>query len=351
MGIATNEKSVQPWPVADPSPGVTQLWRFDGFAKLMSSLSAAPSWGFPMPAACASRPRCQREQLRFICLVVAVLTGAVAQFGCGNEALDNGFTPSRTRTILPEQYIWIGSPSPDSSSPRFFRNTFVLNSLPTQATLYFLGPFNFDIFVNGMNVSHVQQGRPTIIHDQPVVVLDVTEYLRTGINTAAIQASAGGLLAIKILPEPQGIDGRGLLLSDASWRGTTVPTTGWEQPQFDDSLWSAVQAFGSIESDIHHFQGYFDLGMYQWPGYEGLSGILDHTPLSASAVLAIAPNGAAFSDPLVLTSASDDQNFRVTLSSDTQRSPSLMLDFGKEVAGRLEVARDPSRVAGGRGSD
>ena len=65
------------------------------------------------------------------------------------------------------------------------------SSVPSRATLYFVGPYNFDIFVNGANVSHVQLGGPVLVHDRPVIVLDVTANLRVGLNALAVKASAG----------------------------------------------------------------------------------------------------------------------------------------------------------------
>jgi alpha-L-rhamnosidase len=261
------------------------------------------------------------------------------QLGCRDNRGTIGRNPSLAlHQPLPEQYIWFASTSADSSSPRFFRNSFLLSFVPAQATLYFVGPYNSDIFVNGTKISHLLLGGPVLLHDRPVIVLSVAANLRSGSNTVALEASAGDVFAIKIVPAAQGINTDALLLSDATWKGATVVPVGWEQPSFDDSAWDRVQSFGSIESDFHHFQGNFDLGMYQWPGYEGLSALLDHVPLVASRVLNVASNGGAFSDTSVLTSAVDHEDFLVSLPSNTKQSPSVTLDFGKEVSGRLEIA-------------
>lgn len=271
-------------------------------------------------------------------LLVPIFT-MVLQLGCGdNRSTAAHNFPSALHQPLPEQYIWFASTSTDSASPRFFRKSFVLTFVPAQATLYFVGPYNFDIFVNGTEISHLLLGGPVLLHDRPVVELNIGSNLRSGSNTVALAASAGDVFAIKIVPAAQGINTDALLLSDASWKGATVVPPGWERPSFDDNSWGTVQSFGSIESDFHRFQGNFDLGMYQWPGYEGLSALLDHAPLAASRVLDITSNGGAFSDTSVLTSPADFQDFRVNLTANLSPSPSLTLDFGKEISGRLEVA-------------
>ena len=66
---------------------------------------------------------------------------------------------------LPEHYIWFSSSSPDRSSPRFFRKSFTIAQAPANATLYFTGPYNFDLFVNGVLVDQLSAGGPGIVHD------------------------------------------------------------------------------------------------------------------------------------------------------------------------------------------
>ena len=47
-----------------------------------------------------------------------------------------------------------------------------------------------------------------------------------------------------------------------------------------------MQSIGSIESSIDMFQWNADAGLYDWPGYDGISGYLAHTPIPASGILA-----------------------------------------------------------------
>jgi alpha-L-rhamnosidase len=246
--------------------------------------------------------------------------------------------PPHLHQPLPEQYVWFGGAFPDSSSPRFFRRTFTLESVPDQATLYLIGPYSYTLFVNATRISqHVNS--PALIAELPVAISNIRANLHPGQNTLAVQGSDGDAFALKIVPASQGIDAPPLLISDENWKASTTAPPGWEELEFDDSSWSAAQSLGSLEADFHRFQGNRDLEMYQWPGYEGIASLLDHAPLSATVVRDLSPNGGNFSNVSQLLSATDNQNFQITLPPNGgQAAANLTLDFGKEVAGRLEVA-------------
>jgi alpha-L-rhamnosidase len=207
--------------------------------------------------------------------------------------LDGG--PVHVQPFASEEYIWVSSISPNAGSPRVFRKTFSLASSPAHATLYLFGPYNADVLVNGANVIHIAQGGPILTNERPLEITDISNVLIAGSNTIQVTASASDVLALKILPSEQGIDAKPLVVSDASWHGST-----------DGSNWIPVTSFGSIESDFTRFKGNFDLNLYQWPGYQGINAILDHLLL----------------EPVSTT----DSGFS-----------SITLDFGKEVSGRLRV--------------
>ena len=123
--------------------------------------------------------------------------------------------------LLPEAYIWFGGASADASSPRYFRRSFQLESPPQRATLYFVGPYNSDIFLNESLISHLQLGGPGLVPDRPVSILDVSDNLLAGRNTIGIEASAGEIFAMKIVPAAEAIDSPALVLSDDSWKAAT----------------------------------------------------------------------------------------------------------------------------------
>ncbi len=230
----------------------------------------------------------------------------LALAGCGGNSSTNAPSGNVQHQLLPEQYIWVGPVSPGTADPRFFRKSFVLSAAPDQATLYVAGPYNFDVFINGTKVSHVLVGGPVLVHDRPVVAVNVASNLHAGLNALAILASGSDVMAAKIVPAAQGVNAASLILSDATWKAASTAPSGWEQPGFDDTNWAGPQSLGSIELAHQHFRGNFDLGMYLWPGYEGLNAVLSHASL----------------DPMSVTAAG---------------AGSVMIDFGHEISGRLQV--------------
>ena len=239
--------------------------------------------------------------------------------GCATQTISPA---AHQDVLLPEQYVWFSAPSPDSSSPRFFRKAFQVSSVPARSTLYFTGPYGFTIFLNGTLLRSSSLSGPGVVHDRPVAILDVSTTLRTGNNVLAIQASAGELLAAKLVPADLGIDSAPLLVSDSNWKAATVAPAGWEQPGFDDSSWLAVKTFGSIEADPRNFEWNLDLGLYQWPGYQGLNRTLAHRVIAPQAVTPLAPN-------TLLLDFGAERTGRVQLSSRSQLPIAVLLTHGE----------------------
>ncbi len=227
---------------------------------------------------------------------------AVWMCGCGNVA--SVVPPGNV--LLPagsEQYIWVSSPSPDATAPRMFRKSFSLVSVPMSATLYVFGPYNADVLINGASVIHQAQGGPILTNERPLEIAEISNVLMTGTNTISVTASGSEILAFKIIPAEQGINAQPLVVSDGLWEGST-----------DGTSWMPVSSFGSLESDVTRFKGNFDLNLYEWPGYQGINAILDHALIGA-------------------------------VSSTSSSANSVMLDFGKEIPGRLKVDSTSSTAA------
>jgi len=225
--------------------------------------------------------------------------GAMALMcACQNGGKAVSDPPPAGNVLLPagsEQYIWVSSLSRDATAPREFRKSFPLESVPAHATLYFFGPYNADVVINGASVIHLAQGGPILSNERPLEIAEISNVLMTGTNSIVVTASASDLLALKIVPAEQGVNAQPLVVSDSLWEGST-----------DGSHWVPVSVFGSLESDATRFKANFDLNLYQWPGYQGINAILDHALL----------------EPALSTPASAN---------------SLTLDFGKEISGRLRV--------------
>jgi hypothetical protein len=157
-----------------------------------------------------------------------------------------------------------------------------------------------------------------------------------------MQQTFGQVLVAKILPAARGVVAAPIMMSDATWKSTETATPGWETPGFDDSTWKPVQSIGGIESSIELFQWNADAGLYDWPGYDGLSPFLAHKRVTAEKVLQSYAGRSKFVGLAALVPIGmGESKFSVKYVADpASEPPSLLLDFGRELTGRLEVESD-----------
>lgn len=272
---------------------------------------------------------------------------------------------------LPEEYIWTASDSSanaklvytfpaitEQTEPHYFRRNFQVASVPKDATLYIAGPRRIKVWLNGKLAENIESDvtSPLGMH---VFETNVARYLRPGTNTIAIEAvrgrgvtgfansalvrqqTFGQVIVAKILPDPRDVSGPALMTSDKSWKSSLTAPAGWEQPFFDDTAWKPVQSIGGIESSVELFQWNADAGLYNWPGYDGISGYLAHLPIPAVGILASYAGRGSLTNLASLTGAIGE--FSVSLPATTltdAEAPSVVLDFGRELTGRLELISD-----------
>ncbi len=272
--------------------------------------------------------------------------------------------PPEPHTPLPEHYLWtandITALRPDRSkfpwnrpdlraTPHLFRAHFTLAQVPATATLYLAGPRHAEVFLNGHPIATFTSNPDAPIAFQ-VFHCDLSHALKPGDNLLAISAvrgrgivsgagpvttqqlAYGEVLTAEILS-----NNKPILISDPSWRSTATPTPNWSSPTLDDSSWPHAATLGPIESNIDFFQWNADAGMYAWPNYRGVSAPLRTYPLPAAAATHLFPSPSVFTPLEALTSSAP---FTVTLAPPTStdsEAPSLLLDFGREVAGRLLI--------------
>jgi hypothetical protein len=279
---------------------------------------------------------------------------------------------------LPEEYIWTANEAPaagekliykfpglmEKTEPHYFRHIFTLSSVPAQATLYIAGPRSIKVWLNGQLAESVESdtSSPLGMH---TFATSVAKFLQPGKNTIAVEAvrgrgvtgfansplvrqqTFGQVMVAKILPEAPGINGKPLMMTAKDWKSTTEASSGWQTARFDDSSWKPVQSIGSIESTVELFQWNADAGLYDWPGYDGISGYLAHLNLPVSKVLATYAGRGTFHHLDALT-ANHTSEFGVTLPAKTltdEEAPSLFLDFGRELTGRIEIVSDSDSPA------
>ncbi|MFP5231440.1 MAG: alpha-L-rhamnosidase N-terminal domain-containing protein, partial [Acidobacteriota bacterium] len=269
------------------------------------------------------------------------------------EQLDAARSPdtltleSTVHTPLPEQYIWTDASSLTAErkglGSHYFRRTFPLSQLPDKAEMYVAGPSEARIYVNGRKVGQYQLD-PSFPMGIRVYTFDVTKALQVGSNVVAIEATRGPrvgdaeVLAVKIVPAALGVSAAPLLVSDANWKASMQLIPGWQDPEFDDRGWRAAHSLGGVESSYEFYQWNADAGMYAWPGYDGISPFLGHYSLNPESLKDVSNGAGEITHPEALTLGGP--NFQVELPRARLSSfdaPSILLDFGREVVGRLEL--------------
>jgi len=227
------------------------------------------------------------------------------------------------------------------------------------ATLYAAGPNLIKVYVNGRLLANANRDAKERI--RPLVLgIDVSGQLRAGQNLIAVMVSQGDRLVLKIVPAPLQVTKPATLVTDAAWKCDSGPHDGWERPGFNDRAWQDAESLGGIEERSDFFQGNEDAGMYRWPGYDGISPFLAHAVLKASELTYGFEGMGKFSNVMallevrtfvfrdrVLTSppqtpgkAGEAVVFLPARKVPPSEYPYLVLDFGRECAGRIRVVSD-----------
>ncbi|HTU32968.1 MAG TPA: alpha-L-rhamnosidase C-terminal domain-containing protein [Candidatus Acidoferrum sp.] len=282
------------------------------------------------------------------------ITSAVEQAD-PTARVDAPVLESSVHKPLPEQFIWLAMPAgtsakTDEATPRYFRTGFDLTSVPREATLYVSGPEHIRAFVNGKPAASGDRD-PKAKTYPLVVIAGVATALQPGRNVIAIEGTGGSPLAVKIVPAAEEVNAPAILISGPGWKVTLNKKQGWESPTYDDSSWQDAKALGSIDTRVDGYRQWYvvtsnlewnsDSEMYRWPGYDGISPYLAHLPITATGVSDVASGAGGFTNVDALTKADLSSEFEVTLPTRyTPIGPSLILDFGRETNGRLEVTSD-----------
>ena len=258
------------------------------------------------------------------------------------RAIANPVLFSSFHTQLPEQYIWTRDEG-HSHDTRSFRATFHLDSVPETATLYLAGPESAEVNLNGATVARFATDPLSRLKIE-VFQTDVTGALRSGDNTLTVDTHGGDTFVAKIVPAALNVFAPAILISDASWQGA-LHASGAD----NDAAWQPVAARGPIEGNIDFFQWNDDAGLYDWPGYEGASPFLAHAYLPAAQLLDVYPGGGSYDDTEALT-APENAAREFTVHLDAHRPtgqfvPGITLDFGREVAGRIQLVSDADAPA------
>jgi len=229
------------------------------------------------------------------------------------------------------QWVWAGKEADNQTI--YLRRTFEVKSLHQRqkARLWVTADDFFSLWINGHKVTESVPDPNDQNVWQQVHRVDVTAFLQPGPNVVAVRAlnkgAAAGVIARLELP-----DGT-LLETDGRWKvwdENEVPDH-WQSLAFDDSQWKSAAPIAPLSGGVWAQFG----GLADWPGAEApylahltlpFAGVSDvHAGqgqiagaegfgIDTSAVLTVTPPPAQASD-----------------------WPSLVLDVGKEVAGRVSI--------------
>jgi alpha-L-rhamnosidase len=234
--------------------------------------------------------------------------------------------PPASETLA--QWIWLG---PVEGDQQFLgRTTFVLRSKPRTTRVWVTGDDAFTLFINGQQVD---QSQPLEMGWSRAHQTDVTSYLRVGKNTIAVRGvnKGGGGAGVLVQLE---VDGISVVVSNHNWKAllSVTPPIGWTQTSFDDTSWRNATDEGVVG------EGVWGQGLTNWPNMSVNAWYLTH--LTMRPIAAELLSGSTGSQGLTSLLAGQKKAFLVinptSATSDAPRQ--VLLDFGKELSGRLQIA-------------
>ncbi len=222
---------------------------------------------------------------------------------------------------------WIWAERTASEQTVGLRGAFTLPQVPRIATLYVTADDFFTCYVNGKQVEQsVPNPQDTFVWKR-VHRQNIARYLQPGKNVVAIKAlnNAGAAGAIARIEA----DGKPLLLTDNTWKvfdGQNLPPT-WTSAEFNDAAWKNVHVVTEVTGDPWASAG----GLEGWPGYDITAAYMAHVTLDPTDNLDPQAGKGKLEahEPGVFTASFG--------GSDPANAPSVVVDFGKEIAGRVEI--------------
>jgi hypothetical protein len=221
---------------------------------------------------------------------------------------------------------WVWAAHTRDSQTIYLLKVFSLGAPPANAVLYVTADNFFTAYVNGEEVGET--------HDVPgngelwasVQRYNVSRLLRSGANTIAIEGrNAGGLAGVLARME---IDGKPALYTDATWLvSETKPTSGWPGFAPSSASWAPATMIAPAAGDPwgSRLQG--------WPVE------LNAVPMYLRH-FKIRPISWAFAteDLDHLAWRPFGRNHHYIYAREAAVPPRLVLDFGKELSGRVDAA-------------
>ncbi|HEV7869461.1 MAG TPA: c-type cytochrome [Chthoniobacteraceae bacterium] len=137
------------------------------------------------------------------------------------------------------QWIWHTQDSANGEV-RYFRKTFTIAAVPTEATLSVSCDNRAKVFLNGTEVGRSEDWK------QPLKAR-VEKQLKAGENVLAVRGTnEDGVAALIVRLEAKGSPNRVLAASDTTWLSFDKEVTGWEKAGFSPSGWTQPITRGKL---------------------------------------------------------------------------------------------------------
>ncbi len=266
--------------------------------------------------------------------------------------------PASFRPKLPVVASWIWAAQTRNNQIIYLRRSFRLNTVPRKVELYATADNHLELFLNGKEITSTFHKHNQVWRRARKIA--VAPLLHTGENILAIRAKNDGDVAGVLVWMRTG--SRTLCLSNGRWRvAYHVPTgTAWTQSQFNDTRWphaSVIAPYGS---------GVWDDNVSQWPVvhcnylvhlyFQPLHVTILHGGVAfkglSSVAAALTPGDIATIRPQYqgrsLLAPSRPIHL-VVRPSTSAHPPELLISFGEEVAGRIQVRGTGGSVLIGTG--
>jgi alpha-L-rhamnosidase len=234
-------------------------------------------------------------------------------------------TPPKTPPAV-EKWIWAGVTA--GRQTIFARAEFTLPQVFKSAVVYATGDDAFELYLNGHKIG----ATPAPVADlawENVQRIPVTGLVAAGRNViAACAVNQGGAAGLLVRLE---VDGKVVLVTDEHWRATDQAglPPAWTQAGFDDSRWLPATGIAT------RGEGPWGNNLHGWSDVDVEASYMKHMviwPQSAHAVASAA--NCVGVETLTNTTAS------VKIQPDPSGqsgSVVLLVDFGQELAGRLQI--------------
>ncbi|HEY3282177.1 MAG TPA: alpha-L-rhamnosidase C-terminal domain-containing protein [Armatimonadota bacterium] len=230
---------------------------------------------------------------------------------------------------------WIWTAVAKDSQKVALRKSFDVKAAPERALLYVTADNYFTAYVNGQRVGGSEPKSGDDLVWRQVQRLDVTRAVKTGANTLAIEGrndgGAAGVIALLSLRTGKSVEE---VVTDSTWIASEGAPEGWEQPSFA-AAWGPATEEAPLGGGAWTASG----GLVGWPGLQPFASHLSRTPVAIRQVLQVDPG-----DGTIRGAASLTRMGRASLvvapptgPVGSNRPPGLVVDFGREITGRVQV--------------